>query len=99
MTALTVTVPDDLANDLEDAGLLRPDASDALEAILRESLRRFHLRELLRDADRLEAAKFPRMTMDEIQAEVNAVRAERRRRAPNSLWTKSRGVRRAMHPG
>ena len=33
-------------------------------------------------ADKLAAAKFPPMTMEEIQEEVNAVRAQRKQRAP-----------------
>ena len=52
----------------------------AVEAMIREALRRRAGRELLEAADKLAAAKFPRMTMAEIQEEVDAVRAERRRR-------------------
>ena len=79
--AVTLELPEDLEKEVEKAGLLAP---DAVEAMFREQLRRFHLGEFLRVADELEAAKFPPMTMDEIQEEVNAVRAERRRHVARS---------------
>ena len=56
-------------------------AAGAVEAMIRESLRRRAAKELLDAADQLAAAEFPRMTMAEIQEEVNAVRLERRQRA------------------
>ena len=79
MTILTIDLPDNLAKQAKDAGLLAP---DAIEAMLRESLRRRAIDELFETADKLAAANIPRMTMDEIQAEVNAVRAQRKKRAP-----------------
>ena len=79
--AVTLELPEDLEREIEKAGLLAP---DAVEAIFREQLRRFHLGELLRDAREMAADNIPPMTMEEIQAEVNAVRAERRRRATGS---------------
>lgn len=84
MTTLTVTVPDDLAKDLKDAGLLSPDAAQAMEALLRDSLRRYMVGDLIRTADRLLVPKGPEPTLDEIQQEVKAVRAEMGRRAARS---------------
>ena len=73
MTALTSDVPESLATkEAQKAGLLAP---DAIEAMLREGLRRRAADEFLQAADKLAAAKTPPMTMEEIQAEVAAVRA------------------------
>ena len=78
MATLTVDLPDTLVEEAEEAGLL---ASDALEAMLRENLRRRAIDGLFEAADMLAASDFPAMTMAEIQAEVNAVRSRRRRHA------------------
>lgn len=78
MTTITIDLPDELAEEARRHGLL---ASGAFEAMIRETLRRRSAKELLEAADKLAAGKFPRMTMAEIQEEVNAVRSERRRRA------------------
>ena len=77
MTTITIELPDELAEEARSQGMLGP---AAVEAMIREALRRRAGRELLEAADKLAAAKFPRMTMAEIQKEVDAVRAERRRR-------------------
>ena len=76
MTTLTITLPDELAEDLREAGLMVP---ETLEAILRDALRRYLADDFLRTADRLTAAQFAPMTLEEIQKEVNAVRADRKR--------------------
>ena len=75
MATLTIDLPNKLAEEAGEAGLL---ASDALEAILRENLRRCAIDGLFEAADKLAASDFPVMTMAEIQAEVNAVRSQRR---------------------
>ena len=75
MATLTIDLPDKLAEEAGEAGLL---ASDALEAILCENLRRCAIDGLFEAADKLAASDFPVMTMAEIQAEVNAVRSQRR---------------------
>ncbi len=77
MTKLTVELPDELAEEARSQGLL---AASAIEAMIRETLRRRAAKELLEAADKLAAAEFPPLTLAEIQEEVNAVRAERRRR-------------------
>ena len=76
MATLTIDFPDKLAEEAGKAGLL---ASDALEAMLRENLRRCAMDGLREAADMLAATGFPAMTMAEIQVEVNAVRSRRRR--------------------
>ncbi len=79
MTTLTIDLPDNLAKEARNAGLLAP---DAIETMLRETLRRRALSSLISTADKLAAANFPPMTMAEIQEEVNAVRARKTQRAP-----------------
>lgn len=81
MTRITIQLPDDPVREAEGAGLLAP---ERLEEMIRAELRRHHLRELRRLSDEPIATELPRMTMDEIQAEVNAVRQARRARAARS---------------
>ena len=69
-----LNLPDALANEAQAAGLLTP---QAIEQLLREAVRRKAVNELFEAADRLAAANIPPMTMEEIQAEVDAVRRER----------------------
>ena len=78
MATLTIDLPDRLAEEAKDAGLLAP---GAIEALLRESLRRSAVDGLFEAADRLAKSEFPTMTMTEIQEEVDAVRSKRRQRA------------------
>ena len=79
MTALTIELPDELVDEARDAGLLSP---EEIEAMLRERLRKRHVSELFEIADRLAAVDLPPMTEEEVQAEVDAVRAERRANRP-----------------
>ena len=78
MTTISIELPDELAEEARSQGLL---AARAVEAMIRDALRRRAGRELLDAAKELAAAEFPAMTLAEIQREVDAVRAERRRRA------------------
>lgn len=79
MTELKVTLPDRLAREAREAGLLKP---TAIKRLLREAMRkRAAAREFLAVAERVAAAGVPPMTEDEIQAEIDAVRKARRRRA------------------
>jgi hypothetical protein len=78
MTTLEITLPDQVARDARAAGLLAP---EALERLLREAIeRRAAVDDLFETMDRATAMDLPEMSMDEIQAEVDAVRAERRAR-------------------
>jgi hypothetical protein len=81
MTTLTIDLPDNLVKEAKDAGLLN---ANAIEAMLRENLRRRAVDGLFNAADKLAAANLSPMTMDEIQQEVNAVRAQRKPRAPGA---------------
>lgn len=81
MTTLTIDLPDNLAKEAKSAGLLAP---NAIETMLRENLRRRAIDGLFNAADKLAAANFPPLTMEEIQEEVNAVRAQRKQRAPGA---------------
>jgi len=77
MTALTIELelPDQLVEEARSAGLLSP---EAIETMLRERLKNRSIDELFDAADRLAAVDLPPMTEEEVQAEVDAVRAERR---------------------
>jgi len=76
MTALTIELPDQLVAEARDAGLLSP---EALETLLREQLKKRGIDELFAASERLAASPDePMMTLEEIQAEVDAVRAEHR---------------------
>lgn len=77
MTELVVKLPDELAQRAKNAGLL---SDSVIQRLLEEAMRREAGRKLLEVARRVQEAGIPPMTMDEIQAEVDAVRAERRAR-------------------
>ena len=76
MTTITVSLPDDLARQAQSAGLLR---SEAIEQLLREAMRKGQVDRLFATMDQL-AALEPRLTADEIDAEIAAARAKRARR-------------------
>jgi len=76
MTNVTVSLPDDLAQQAQSAGLLRP---EAIETLLREAVRKRQVDRLFAAMDKL-AALEPPMTEAEIEAEIAAARAERARR-------------------
>ncbi len=76
MTEIQISLPDQLAGELQSAGLLDP---ERMETMLREQLRQQHIRELFEAMDRMAAVPDPPpMTPEEIQVEIDAVRAERR---------------------
>jgi Xaa-Pro aminopeptidase len=77
MTELTVKLPDDLASQIRAAGLLN---EAAVEKVFREALRKQAVGELFAALDEIEATKLPPMTEAEVQAEIDAARAERRAR-------------------
>ena len=75
MTTLEVTLnlPDGLAKEAQDAGLLTP---EAIEQMLKRELKRRAGEQLLESARALQAVE-PRLTEAEIQAEIDVVRARR----------------------
>jgi hypothetical protein len=79
VTTIQIELPDATAQAARDAGLLTP---QALERLLNDALKRQRAAEaLLAVADRVAAAGIEPMSMQEINAEVKAARAERRQRA------------------
>jgi hypothetical protein len=75
MTTVQITLPDDLAKSAAIAGLLAPDAA---EAMFREKLRSTALAELRELLSRGEDDPEPPMTEEEIRAEIDAYRAKQR---------------------
>jgi hypothetical protein len=78
MTTVEVTLelPDNLANAAKDAGLLAP---NALEKITAEALRLRDFDELLSITERVEAARVPPLSSEELNAEIQSYRMKRRR--------------------
>lgn len=74
-TELKVTLPDSLAREAEASGLLTP---DAIEALLREEIRRRRVNQLFESADRLANLDAPPLTEAEVEAEIEAARRSRR---------------------
>jgi len=72
---ITLILPDSLARDAQAAGLLTP---KSIERLLREEIRRHRVDDLFDAADRLAALDAPPLTDEEIEAEIEAARAERR---------------------
>jgi len=72
---LQLDLPDQLARDAQAAGLLTP---KALRALLKDAMQRRAAQELLAGAKRASAAGSKPLSMRQIQAEVNAVRREKR---------------------
>ena len=79
MTTIEIELTDATAKAARDAGLL---TTQALERLLNDAiLRKQAADSLLSIATRVAAADIPPMSMEEINVEVKAARAERRQRA------------------
>jgi hypothetical protein len=79
MTKIVIELPEATANAARDAGLLPP---QALDRLLTDAIKRRQAADsLLSIAERVHAAGVEPMSMEEIDAEVKAYRAERRQRA------------------
>ncbi|OGA62051.1 MAG: hypothetical protein A3G81_03205 [Betaproteobacteria bacterium RIFCSPLOWO2_12_FULL_65_14] len=78
MTILEIklSLPDSLAKEAQAAGLLTP---EELERLVREALRGKRIERLDAARETLAANPLPPMTPEEIQAEIDAYRAEVRR--------------------
>lgn len=81
MMELLVKLPDDLAQREKNAGLL---SDNAIQRLLEEAMRRSAADELFVKMDEMADAGFREMSLDDIQAEVDAVRAKRRLRATSA---------------
>jgi Arc/MetJ family transcription regulator len=75
MTTIQITLPDQLAQEAQRAGLLTP---ATLERILREYLKTSMTDELFAAMDRMAAVEEPAMSPEEIAEELHAMRAARR---------------------
>ena len=76
MTRVEITLPDQLAAEAQRAGLLTP---EAIERMVREQLRANRIERLGEARRQLAANPLPPMKPEEIQAEIDAYRAEQRR--------------------
>ena len=75
MTTIQLELPDQLAESIRRKGLLHP---DGLREMLQDALR-IKSNAFFRDvADQVERAGIPPMSEEEIQAEIDAMRAEKR---------------------
>ncbi len=72
---LKLNLPDGLLREAEANGLLTP---EALEALLRAEIRRRRVDQLFEAAARLSSLSTPPLTEAEVEAEIQAVRQERR---------------------
>jgi len=79
MTKIQIELPDATAKAAREVGLLTP---QALDRLFTDAIRRRQAADsLLMIAERVAAAGVEPMSMEEINAEVKAARAERRQRA------------------
>lgn len=76
---LHLDLPDQLAREAQAAGLLTP---KALRGLLRDAMQRRAAQELLAGAKRASDAGSKPLSMRQIQAEVNAVRRDKRGKTP-----------------
>jgi hypothetical protein len=80
MPALTITVPDRVAEQAKELGLL---SEEALVSLIEEALvRRRHINDLFDAADRLSKLDLPAMSPEEVEQEIGAARASRRADRP-----------------
>jgi hypothetical protein len=78
MTTVQITISGALAKEAAAEGLLEPGSN---EAILRERLAAARVAKMQATRQKLSATGTPPMTAEEIEAEIQAYRAERRRAA------------------
>jgi hypothetical protein len=72
---LKLNLPDRLAQDAVQMGLLEP---ESLQSLLREAVRSRRVMQLAEARERVAVAGITPLSLDEIQAEVEAYRAEHR---------------------
>jgi hypothetical protein len=76
MTTVQITLPDQLAQEAEQAGLL---SSESLEELLRRQLKARAAEQLFAAMDKMSAVEtVPYMSPEEIAEEIKAMRAEKR---------------------
>lgn len=75
---LKLNLPDHLAQDAAQMGLLEP---DSLQTLLREAVRNRRIAQLALARERVAEAGIAPISLEEIQVEVDGYRAERRNMA------------------
>jgi len=81
MTTIQITLPDQLVQEAQQAGLLSP---RLLEKWLRDQLRAQRVDQLFSAMDRMAAVEEPAiMSPEEVAEEIAAMRAERRASSPS----------------
>lgn len=81
MTTVQITLPDQLAQEAQRAGLLSP---EIIERMLREQLKTQRVDELFQAMDRMAAIDTPAvMSQEEVAEEIRVMRAERRAKNTN----------------
>ncbi len=78
MTVVHITISDALAKEAAAEGLLE---TGSIEALLRERLAAARVAKMQQTRQRLSETEMPPMTASEIEAEIEAYRAERHRAA------------------
>lgn len=78
MTVVQITLPDALAQEAANAGLLAP---EKIERMLREGLRQERIERMKAARATLAAEPLAPMTPEEISTEIEAYRSEQRRAA------------------
>ena len=78
MTTVPITLPDQLAQEAANAGLLAP---EMIERMLREGLRAERIERMKAARAALATEPLAPMTPEEISAEIDAYRTEQRRAA------------------
>lgn len=81
MTTVQITLPDQLAQEAQRAGLL---TSDTIERMLRQQLKTQHVDELFQSMERMAAIDTPAtMSPEEVAEEIRVMRSERRTKNAN----------------
>ncbi len=75
MSTVEIDLPDGLAREAKAEGLLTP---QFIESLLREEVRRRRVNRLFESADKLADYDAPTLTEEEVEAEIQAARQERR---------------------
>ncbi len=81
MTTVQITLPDQLAQEAQRAGLL---TSDTIERMLRQQLKAQQVDELFQSMERMASTDTPAaMSPEEVAEEIRAMRAERQAKRAN----------------
>ena len=79
MTIVQITLPDQLAQEAQRAGLLSP---ARIEQLLREELKAQRVNQLFAATERMDRVAPAAMSPEEVAAEIATMRAERRANNP-----------------